>query len=164
MPIVTYAVSAPQMTLEELSWFIDDKIGREVQSVRGVAQIGASAAWTARSACARPAAPAGAWRHGGRRERAIARHQRGFVRRTERDRRCRANHPHAGRRYHRRAAGLHEYRAAGRPQCAARRLGKFTDFHEEPRSFARLNGKPISRSAFCAQKVLATWPWPNASK
>ena len=51
MPIVTYAVSAPQMTLEELSWFIDDKIGREVQSVRGVAQIGASAAWTARSAC-----------------------------------------------------------------------------------------------------------------
>ena len=39
MPIVTYAVSAPQMTLEELSWFIDDKIGREVQSVRGVAQI-----------------------------------------------------------------------------------------------------------------------------
>jgi hydrophobe/amphiphile efflux-1 (HAE1) family protein len=39
MPIVTYAISAPQMTLEEVSWFIDDKVGREIQAVRGVAQI-----------------------------------------------------------------------------------------------------------------------------
>ncbi len=39
MPILTYAVVAPQMTLEELSWFVDDVISREMQGVRGLAQI-----------------------------------------------------------------------------------------------------------------------------
>ncbi len=39
LPIVTYAASAPSMTLEELSWFIDDTVGRKLQGVRGVAQV-----------------------------------------------------------------------------------------------------------------------------
>jgi hydrophobe/amphiphile efflux-1 (HAE1) family protein len=39
LPILTYAASAPDMTVEELSWFIDDTIARELQSVRGVAEI-----------------------------------------------------------------------------------------------------------------------------
>ena len=39
MAIATYAASAPAMTPEELSWFVDDKIIRALQSVRGVAQV-----------------------------------------------------------------------------------------------------------------------------
>ncbi|MGU3492638.1 efflux RND transporter permease subunit [Xanthobacteraceae bacterium A53D] len=39
LPIVTYAVSAPAMTTEEISWFVDDTIARTLQGVRGVAQV-----------------------------------------------------------------------------------------------------------------------------
>ncbi len=39
LPIVVYAASAPSMTLEELSWFIDDTVARKLQGVRGVAQV-----------------------------------------------------------------------------------------------------------------------------
>ncbi|PZQ11935.1 MAG: ABC transporter permease [Ancylobacter novellus] len=39
MAISTYAASAPSMTPEELSWFIDDRVIRQLQSVRGVAQV-----------------------------------------------------------------------------------------------------------------------------
>jgi hydrophobe/amphiphile efflux-1 (HAE1) family protein len=39
LPIVTYAASAPSMTLEELSWFIDDTVARKLQGVRGIAQV-----------------------------------------------------------------------------------------------------------------------------
>lgn len=39
LPIVTYAASAPSLTLEELSWYIDDVVVRRLQGVRGVAQV-----------------------------------------------------------------------------------------------------------------------------
>jgi len=39
LPILTYAASSPGMTLEELSWFVDDVIARELQSVRGVGNV-----------------------------------------------------------------------------------------------------------------------------
>jgi hydrophobe/amphiphile efflux-1 (HAE1) family protein len=39
LPIMTFAASAPGMTIEELSWFIDDTIARQLQAVRGVAQV-----------------------------------------------------------------------------------------------------------------------------
>lgn len=39
LPIVTYAVNAPSMTIEELSWFIDDTIKRRLQSVDGVSAV-----------------------------------------------------------------------------------------------------------------------------
>jgi hydrophobe/amphiphile efflux-1 (HAE1) family protein len=39
LPILTYAASAPAMTLEELSYFIDDVVARRLQAVRGVAQV-----------------------------------------------------------------------------------------------------------------------------
>ncbi|MFS8036782.1 efflux RND transporter permease subunit [Xanthobacter sp. AM11] len=39
LPIVTYAVSAPGMSTEELSWFVDDTLARALQGVRGVAQV-----------------------------------------------------------------------------------------------------------------------------
>ncbi|WGU40822.1 efflux RND transporter permease subunit [Phenylobacterium sp. NIBR 498073] len=38
-PIITYAVEAPSMSDEQLSWYVDDKIARDLQTVSGVAQI-----------------------------------------------------------------------------------------------------------------------------
>ena len=35
--ILTYAVSAPAMTIEELSWFVDDTVIRKLQGLKGVA-------------------------------------------------------------------------------------------------------------------------------
>jgi hydrophobe/amphiphile efflux-1 (HAE1) family protein len=37
--IVTYAVSSPTLSTQELSWFIDDAVSRALQGVRGVARI-----------------------------------------------------------------------------------------------------------------------------
>lgn len=37
--ILTYAVTSPGMTIEELSWFVDDTVIRKVQGLRGVAQV-----------------------------------------------------------------------------------------------------------------------------
>jgi multidrug efflux pump subunit AcrB len=39
LPIITYAASASDMDLKDLSWFIDDIIARELQTVRGVAEV-----------------------------------------------------------------------------------------------------------------------------
>ncbi len=39
LPILTYAARAPAMTPEQLSWFVDDVIARELQSVKGVAKV-----------------------------------------------------------------------------------------------------------------------------
>jgi hydrophobe/amphiphile efflux-1 (HAE1) family protein len=39
LPIVTYAASAPAMTPEELSWFVDDVAARELQSIAGVGGV-----------------------------------------------------------------------------------------------------------------------------
>ncbi|MEZ0212821.1 MAG: efflux RND transporter permease subunit [Xanthobacteraceae bacterium] len=39
MAIVTYAASAPTMTADELSWFVDDTVIRTLQAVRGIAQV-----------------------------------------------------------------------------------------------------------------------------
>jgi len=39
LPIVVYAASAPGMTVEQLSWFIDDTVARELQSVKGVGEV-----------------------------------------------------------------------------------------------------------------------------
>ena len=39
LPIVTYAVAAPAMTIEQLSWFVDDVVARALQSVKGVGGV-----------------------------------------------------------------------------------------------------------------------------
>jgi len=39
LPIVTYAAQAPGMTVEQLSWFVDDTVARELQSLRGVGDV-----------------------------------------------------------------------------------------------------------------------------
>jgi HAE1 family hydrophobic/amphiphilic exporter-1 len=38
-PIITYAVEAPSMSDEQLSWYVEDRIARELQTVSGVAQV-----------------------------------------------------------------------------------------------------------------------------
>ncbi len=37
--LMTFAVSHPEMSATDLSWFIDDRISRELQSVKGVGQV-----------------------------------------------------------------------------------------------------------------------------
>ncbi len=39
LPIVTYAASAPGMSTEQLSWFIDDTVARDLQSIHGVGEV-----------------------------------------------------------------------------------------------------------------------------
>jgi hydrophobe/amphiphile efflux-1 (HAE1) family protein len=39
LPIVTYAVRAPAMTPQEVSWFVDDVVIRTLQGVRGVGEV-----------------------------------------------------------------------------------------------------------------------------
>ncbi len=39
LPIVSYAVRAPAMTPEELSWFVDDTVVRVLQGVKGVSEV-----------------------------------------------------------------------------------------------------------------------------
>ncbi len=39
LPIVTYAARAPQMSAEDLSWFVDDVVVRDLQGIRGVSKI-----------------------------------------------------------------------------------------------------------------------------
>ncbi|HTR12656.1 MAG TPA: efflux RND transporter permease subunit [Roseiarcus sp.] len=39
LPIVTYAASAPGVSVEQLSWFVDDSVARELQSIRGVGEV-----------------------------------------------------------------------------------------------------------------------------
>ena len=39
LPIVTYAASAPGLSVEQLSWFIDDTVARDLQSIHGVGEV-----------------------------------------------------------------------------------------------------------------------------
>ena len=39
LPILTYAVSSPEMSLEDLSWFADDVVARSLQNIRGVGSV-----------------------------------------------------------------------------------------------------------------------------
>ena len=39
LPIITYAVSAPQMSVTELSWFVDNTVARTLQAQSGVSQV-----------------------------------------------------------------------------------------------------------------------------
>jgi len=39
LPIVTYAASAPSMSVEDLSWFVDDTVARTLQGIDGVGSV-----------------------------------------------------------------------------------------------------------------------------
>ncbi len=47
LPIVTYAASARGLSVEELSWFVDDTVARDLQSLRGVGEV--KTVWRRRS-------------------------------------------------------------------------------------------------------------------
>ncbi|ACL58916.1 efflux RND transporter permease subunit [Methylobacterium nodulans] len=40
LPIMVYGASAPAMTPEDLSWFVDDVVARQIQGLRGVGGVG----------------------------------------------------------------------------------------------------------------------------
>jgi multidrug efflux pump subunit AcrB len=48
--ILTYAVSSPDKTLEELSWFVDDTVTRALQGRPGIGRVDRYGGVTARSA------------------------------------------------------------------------------------------------------------------
>ena len=39
LPILTYAASAPDRSVEDVSWFVDDVVARELQSIKGVGEV-----------------------------------------------------------------------------------------------------------------------------
>ncbi len=39
LPVLTYGASAPTLSAEELSWFVDDVVARDLQSVKGVSKV-----------------------------------------------------------------------------------------------------------------------------
>ncbi|WP_460448027.1 efflux RND transporter permease subunit [Alsobacter sp. SYSU BS001988] len=39
LPIVTYAASAPALSTEDVSWYVDDVVARELQAVKGVSKV-----------------------------------------------------------------------------------------------------------------------------
>ena len=39
LPIATYAASAPDRSVEDVSWFVDDVVARELQSIKGVGEV-----------------------------------------------------------------------------------------------------------------------------
>ncbi len=162
MPIVTYAVSAPQMTLEELSWFIDDKVNARVA---GRARRGADLAHRRRGPrdphVARPVPAAGARHHGGRCERTAARHQ------TSTSPAGAAKSAAPSRPSARWAARCTVERLAatsitlpGGRKVRLDELGTVTDSYEEPRTFAAPERQAHRRaSAFCAPRAPAIWRW-----
>jgi multidrug efflux pump subunit AcrB len=48
-PIAYFAVSADDMTIEQLSWFIDDTVAKRLLALPGMAEVARSAASTAKS-------------------------------------------------------------------------------------------------------------------
>ena len=124
LPIVTYAASAPSMTLEELSWFIDDTVARKLQGVRGVAQVsrvGGVKRENSRFSQSRAAPRARHHRRGS--QPSTSRHEYRPRRRPWRSRRRGAVHSRARKREHGRAAGLDLDHDPGRPQGSPRPVG-----------------------------------------
>ena len=152
--ILTYAASAPGMTLEQLSWHVDDVIKRQLQGLKGVGRVE---------------------RYGGvdreirvlldpdrllalgitaaRRQPASARDQRRSRRRPRRGRRPGAGDPHARRRPAGRATRRDQDRAAGRPRGPPQRARpRRSTTPASSASFARLNGQPVVSFAIFRSK------------
>ena len=97
--ILTYAVSAPAMTIEELSWFVDDTVIRKLQGLKGVARVDRYGGVDPRDqGRARPRPAERARRHGRRRQPALRAANVDLDRRQRRFRRPRPGDPHARRR------------------------------------------------------------------
>ncbi len=98
LPIVTYAASAPGMSVEQLSWLIDDSVARDLQSIHGVGEVKRFGGVDREIRVSLdPRKAAGARRHGGGGQRAGARRQRRSRRRTRRGLGPGTGDPHARR-------------------------------------------------------------------
>ena len=160
--IVTYAVSAPAMTLEELSWFVDDTVIRKLQGLKGVARVDRNGGVTREIKVETRSGPADrAWRHRRRHQPRDALGQCRHDRRQRRFRRPRPVDPHARRR--RRASTISRRskfrsRAAARLPCPTSRpsptpgpsrnpLPGSTTRPSCPSAFSAARAKAMSRSA-----------------
>ena len=144
LPIVTYAASAPGMSVEQLSWFIDDTVARDLQSIHGVGEVKRFGgvdreirvsldpekllALGVTAAAVNEQVRADNVDLGGGRGELAGQEQ--------------AIRTLAGARQHRRPRGAAD-RAAGRAQGEARRTRDVTDGAAEPRTFTRLFDQPI---------------------
>ncbi len=115
LPIVTYAASAPGLSVEQLSWFIDDTVARDLQSIHGVGEVKRFGGVDREIRVALdPEKLLGARRHGGDRQRAGAGRQCRSRRRPRRAGRSGAGDPHAGGRAEAGRSGGPADRSAGR--------------------------------------------------
>ncbi len=122
--IMTFAVGSADMSIEELSWFVDDTVKRSLQGKQGVGRIDRYGGADREIRVELDPVKLDSYGdHGGRGERAGARDQRRSGRRAQRYRRQRTGDPHPGRCLDRRKPGRHNHRAAGRSACAAGRSG-----------------------------------------
>ena len=142
------------MTLEELSWFVDDTVVRALQGVKGVGAVERFGGVDREIRVALDPDRLLALRHHRRRRQPpAARDQRRPGRRPRRDRRPRAGDPHA-----RRHADGRGPRRDRRSRCRGGRkvrldeLGTVTDATAEPRTFAALDGKPVVAFAHLARQ------------
>ena len=96
--IMTFGVSAPTKTTEEISWFIDDVVVRKLQSAKGVASITRSGGIDREIRVALDPGPViGAGHNRRRRQQAAARHQCGRRGRAGRSGGPGTGHPHPRR-------------------------------------------------------------------
>jgi hypothetical protein len=118
--ILSYGAFSAGMTLEQLSWHVDDVVARELQGLKGVGRVdryGGVDREIRHLARSRPAA--GARHHGRRGQPPDPRDQCRSRRRARRGRRAGTGDPHARRRAQRRGAGRHQDHAVGRARGPA---------------------------------------------
>ncbi len=142
--ILSYGAFSAGMTLEQLSWHVDDVVARELQGLKGWAGSTAMAASTGKSASR--SIPTGCWRSAPRRARSTARSARpmsispaGAARSAGRNRRSARS---AGART---VAELAETKItlSGGREVRLKELGRVEDSNSEPRSFGRLDKSPV---------------------
>ena len=147
LPIVTYAVSSHDRSTEEISWFVDDTVARELQTIRGVGQVSRSGgvdreirvALDPRKLLALGVTAASVIGP-------AARHQRRPRGRPRRDRRPGAGDPHPRRHPQGVGSGGPADRPCGRAPRAARRTR------------LRVGFGPPSRAASPRSTVGRSWP------
>ena len=164
LPIITYGISAPAMTPEDLSWFVDDVVARQLQGVRGVGSVerlggvnreirveldpdrlmalGVTAADVNAQLLLTSADMAGG---------------RGELFGQEQSVRTLAGAQNLD------TLGATSIILPGGRKVRLADLAKLSDTSEEPRTFARFNGQPVIGLAISRAQVPVTPPWPMLS-
>ncbi len=149
--ILTYAVSAPAMTIEELSWFVDDTVIRKLQGLKGVARVDRYGGVTREIKVELDPDRLNALGvTAGDVNRALRVGQRRHDRRQRQVRQPRPVDPHARRRRdHRRTRRRCEIPLGGGRKVKLSDIATVTDAWAEPKSFARVNnGTVVSFAIF----------------